>query len=873
MTWTVPSYLCVHIFLFHCVLDRANERTHKAGLFSAALTGLVIDRSQAIQPTPALQSAFFQKQSALLLNQISQQLSSLSAQAPISPDISLSDPTVNPSASDVRVNICWFMSLVFSLSAALLATLVQQWAQDYMHMFQLYSTPLDIARIRQYLHDGVKRWGMPTTVEAVPGLIHFSLLLFFIGLADFLLNAYPIVGKFTLFPITFCVTLYIISTFAPIIDPQSPYRTSLSRLVWYLARTVHPRPYVDRFGKKTTAPLSSNMVEGQMQLAVEKNDKRWDRDEKAIKWLIEKLAGDADTECFTLGIPGSFNSQWGQDVWNKLGGLHTPTPPPRTVTVPSANAAHNDDQLHILGQPVTQEAVAHVPRQHRWPLTCIRSHPRSINNGPGSPAAPSPPPPPQQRLSSISLEGPPVDVNELCKRILHLVKTYDSRSHFVDKDDWCKRSRAIVEAAASFVFHMKVNLEEFRELGKFLSDLGKAEQTNEWSETNLNRSFIMRWTCLSIVTTREMLKNKRLGKCADANIGLLALCDAAVEHEEVSDTGDSALRNAKKIDNHFEKACDCLDNLYSGLQLREGKEAIAEVDRTLADYADELKDTHVDAHDMGLIDKGILALQSEIDEVTHQLIRRLPGVALDTHPGLGHTPLTDIFGFISDPIGPQLLYLRHRLQGLRSTDVQDIRAVVSRIREKITTSTRVVVHKQRPMERQLWRLQDISAGSAFGFTLELYFLALRQLLPSSHSSRDFTTFYIGAFKNITSDWTDQKDSPKDSPGTQQIILNLVCDIGVPDCGIFSNFSYPEDITTELVNLLPKMIEGKLDTHDKAATATRAAMRSALDELREVRFKLGNDKFRVLARDTIAKSLHPSSVPSINGDVLPGLEQL
>ena len=140
MTWTVPSYLCVHIFLFHCVLDRANERTHKAGLFSAALTGLVIDRSQAIQPTPALQSAFFQKQSALLLNQISQQLSSLGAQAPISPDISLSDPTVNPSASDVRVNICWFMSLVFSLSAALLATLVQRWAQDYMHMFQLYST-------------------------------------------------------------------------------------------------------------------------------------------------------------------------------------------------------------------------------------------------------------------------------------------------------------------------------------------------------------------------------------------------------------------------------------------------------------------------------------------------------------------------------------------------------------------------------------------------------------------------------------------------------------------------------------------------------------------------------------------------------------
>ncbi|KAH9990333.1 hypothetical protein BJV77DRAFT_920380, partial [Russula vinacea] len=207
-----------------------------AGLFSAALTGLVIDRSQNIQPTPAQQSAYFVKQSALLLNQISQQLSSLGAQAPISPDISLSNPTVNPSASDVRVNIFWFMSLVFSLSAALLATLVQRWAQDYMHMFERYSNPLDIARIRQYLRDGVERWGMPTTAEVVPGLIHFSLLLFFIGLADFLLNAYPIVGKYTLFPIAFCVTVYIISTVAPIFDPQSPYHTSFSRLVWYLVR-------------------------------------------------------------------------------------------------------------------------------------------------------------------------------------------------------------------------------------------------------------------------------------------------------------------------------------------------------------------------------------------------------------------------------------------------------------------------------------------------------------------------------------------------------------------------------------------------------------------------------------------------------------
>jgi len=124
-----------------------------AGLFSAALTAFIIDRSQSIQQTPAQQSAYFQKQSALLLNQISQQLSSLGAQAPISPNISLADPVVNASASDVRVNIYWFLSLVFSLFAALLATLVQGWARDYMRIFKRYSNPRKLARIRQYLHE------------------------------------------------------------------------------------------------------------------------------------------------------------------------------------------------------------------------------------------------------------------------------------------------------------------------------------------------------------------------------------------------------------------------------------------------------------------------------------------------------------------------------------------------------------------------------------------------------------------------------------------------------------------------------------------------------------------------------------------------
>jgi len=129
------------------------------------------------------------------------------------------------------------MALVFSLFAALLAILVQQWVRDYLHVFQRYSDPLKSARLRQYLHDGCEKWYMPAVAEAVPGLLHVSLFLFFVGLGDFVLNINMAVGvsTSTTVPIGICGILYIFSTFASVVYPQSPYQNSFSGLIWYVA--------------------------------------------------------------------------------------------------------------------------------------------------------------------------------------------------------------------------------------------------------------------------------------------------------------------------------------------------------------------------------------------------------------------------------------------------------------------------------------------------------------------------------------------------------------------------------------------------------------------------------------------------------------
>ena len=106
------------------------------------------------------------------------------------------------------------------------------------------------------------------------------------------------------------------------------------------------------------------------------------------------------------------------------------------------------------------------------------------------------------------------------------------------------------------------------------------------------------------------------------------------------------------------------------------------------------------------------------------------------------------------------------------------------------------------MKRQLWRLQDLRDGSGFGFTIELFFLSLRRLLsiPSLHESS--SVLCIGTFKVITSNFEENKDSL----GTQQILLSLICDLIIQDRGIFSGFLYPEPITTMLVDTLGNILQ-------------------------------------------------------------------
>ena len=158
-------------------------------------------------------------------------------QATINPNgsslLPVSPPPFTPPNYAVWVNTLWFLSLVISITCALLATLLQQWARRYLKVTQPHYSPHKRVRIRAFFAEGVDKFLLPWAVEALPTMLHLSLFLFFAGLAVFLWNVDLTIFKFVLSWIGLCMALYGCITFIPVFRHDSPYHTPLSLPVWH----------------------------------------------------------------------------------------------------------------------------------------------------------------------------------------------------------------------------------------------------------------------------------------------------------------------------------------------------------------------------------------------------------------------------------------------------------------------------------------------------------------------------------------------------------------------------------------------------------------------------------------------------------------
>ena len=211
-------------FVSHNQLDPVfiSATSFKTGLFSAVVGAFIIEFYKKLSPDSG-------DQTVALLQQISRQL-------PNSPNSNSANQPSSPGTAMVWVNALWLISLVLSLTCALIATLLQQWSRRYIETPKFSNVLRHRARVRSLLLVGTKLYKIPIIVQMLPTLLHLSVYLFLAGLVI----AFHTIHKTVALAVDVAVGVsglaYLALSILPCLDVRCPYRTPISQILWYPCR-------------------------------------------------------------------------------------------------------------------------------------------------------------------------------------------------------------------------------------------------------------------------------------------------------------------------------------------------------------------------------------------------------------------------------------------------------------------------------------------------------------------------------------------------------------------------------------------------------------------------------------------------------------
>jgi hypothetical protein len=259
----------------------------------------------------------------LLLGQISLQL----GQSANPTFLSVTDIlSTRPTDLDVAVNVLWALSLISSLTCALSAILAQQWIQEYSSYSRCHTVPSTRARIRAYLFDGLSRHHLDEVVNAIPLLLHLSLLLFGAGLITCFFSLNGVVAHTALVVYSIVGAVYILLSIAPLIDLSSPFKTPISNLLWRTLQLIQLTVLCAT--RNLTSCISLNSIffrfrlpelinacreryHGGIVRAIEQDleSTHSNSDVYALRWAISSVQTDDELESFIGSIPRFLNSE------------------------------------------------------------------------------------------------------------------------------------------------------------------------------------------------------------------------------------------------------------------------------------------------------------------------------------------------------------------------------------------------------------------------------------------------------------------------------------------------------------------------------------------------------------------------------------
>jgi len=209
-----------------------------------------------------------------------------------------------------------FLSLFFSMTSALLSTLIQQWAREYLQYSQSSDAPHKRGRTRTYLFDGLSQFQMRRLTYGVPILLHIAVFLFFFSVSDWLHTINALVGATARCCFIALLTVYMVLSILPLIFKNAPYQTplttpirgcvSLIQVSYAILLRVVRRPSRAAEGLETRKGLGLFHHIHLDRTRALKREIEWRAaklDQSAMHWLVRQLDED-DMHTFLSGLPG-----------------------------------------------------------------------------------------------------------------------------------------------------------------------------------------------------------------------------------------------------------------------------------------------------------------------------------------------------------------------------------------------------------------------------------------------------------------------------------------------------------------------------------------------------------------------------------------
>ncbi|KAG9123966.1 hypothetical protein FRC07_013341 [Ceratobasidium sp. 392] len=262
-----------------------------AALFSAVVTGFLIDSYKNLQQDSA-------EATAAEMAQITYLLQAIALGERPDPRNSTEISSFQPTTTAVAINLAWFLSLSLSIWVALVAMLVKQWGESYQSGRGL-TPPCVQARIRQSRFDKLIKWRTEDIVLVLPVVMHIALGLFLIGLLFFLWDLNHTVALPVMVVVGVTFTCYALTTILPFFVAFCPYNTPVSsRKLWaYLCRMIWSSTH-----SEDNKPFTRCEWE-------EKETSEWSAPDKvtgrALDWLIKHSEEESVVDVAIRAIAGA----------------------------------------------------------------------------------------------------------------------------------------------------------------------------------------------------------------------------------------------------------------------------------------------------------------------------------------------------------------------------------------------------------------------------------------------------------------------------------------------------------------------------------------------------------------------------------------